>query len=80
MCLSVPMRVEEIDGPRARCTALGQESWADLTLMADAPPNVGDYLVVHLGFAQRTVPEQDALDSYALFGEIIDVLESGAKV
>ena len=76
MCLAVPMKVEEIDGARARCTALGEERWADLTLMADAPPKVGEYVIIHLKFAQRTVPEEEALKSYELFGEILDVLET----
>ncbi len=75
MCLTVPMKVEEIRGPKARCTALGQERWVDLTLMADAPPSPGDYVTVHLGFAQRVVPERDALEAYDLFGEIIETLD-----
>lgn len=79
MCLTVPMMVEELAGPRARCTALGQERWVDLTLMAEAPPKVGEYVVIHLGFAQRCVPKQDALQSYALFEQIIDVLETEAE-
>lgn len=75
MCLAVPMKVEEIDGTRARCTALGEERWADLTLMADAPPKVGEYVIIHLKFAQRTVPVEEALKSYELFGEILDTLD-----
>jgi len=76
MCLTVPMKVEEIDGPRARCSALGEERWADLTLMADALPKVGEYIIVHLKFAQRVVPEEEALKSYELFGEILDTLDA----
>jgi hydrogenase expression/formation protein HypC len=75
MCLTVPMKIEEIQAPRARCTALGQERWVDLTLMGDAPPSVGEYVTVHLGFAQRVVPEADALEAQALFGEIIEALD-----
>ncbi len=74
MCLTVPMRIEEIDGPRARCAALGHERWAELMLVADDPPKVGDYVVIHLGFVQRTVPEAEALESHALFGEIAEAL------
>ena len=74
MCLAVPMKIEEIEGHRARCTALGEERWADLTLMADAPPQVGEYIIVHLKFAQRVVAEDEALKSYELFGEILDAL------
>lgn len=72
MCLSVPMKVEAIDGLRARCSALGEERWVNLTLMADAPPKIGEYVIVHLKFAQRIVSEEDAKESYKLFGEILD--------
>ena len=76
MCLSVPMRVEEIDKHRARCAALGQERWADLMLMGDTPPAVGDYVIIELGFVQRVIPEADALESHALFQEIAEVLDA----
>ena len=78
MCLTVPMRVEQIDGHRARCAALGQERWADLMLVADDPPKPGDYVVIHLGFVQRTVPESEALESHALFTEIAETLNRNA--
>ncbi len=75
MCLAVPMKVEEIDGLRARCTALDQERWADLTLMEEGSVKPGDYVVIHLKFVQRTIPEAEALESYELFNEIIDKLD-----
>lgn len=74
MCLTIPMRIEEIDGNRARCAAMGQERWADLMLVAGDPPKPGDYVEIHLGFVQRTVPEAAALESQALFQEIADTL------
>ncbi|MFC1674078.1 HypC/HybG/HupF family hydrogenase formation chaperone [Pseudomonadota bacterium] len=76
MCLSVPMKVEEIDGPRARCTALGEERWANLTLMEDGSLSVGDYVIIQLGFAQKVVSEEDARKSYELFGEILTALDT----
>lgn len=75
MCLTVPMKIDEIRDQKARCSALGQERWADLTLMANAPPEIGDYIIVHLGFAQRLVPEPEALEAYDLFNEILQTLE-----
>lgn len=78
MCLSVPMRVEEIDGHRARCSALGEERWADLMLMGDELPAVGAYVAIHLGFVQSVVPEAEALESQRLFGEIAEVLAAEA--
>lgn len=70
MCLTVPMRIEELTATRARCQALGEERWAELLLVADDLPKVGDYVEIHLGFVQRTVPEADALESQRLFREI----------
>ena len=58
-------------------TRLGQEKWADLMLMGDHPPKVGDYVVIELGFVQRVIPEADALESHALFREIHAALDSG---
>lgn len=74
MCLSVPMRVEEIEDHRAKCAALGEERWANLMLMGDHPPKVGDYVLIHLGFVQKIIPEAEALESQALFKDIADTL------
>ena len=71
MCLAVPMQVQDIDGPRARCTALGEERWGDLSLMAEGSVAKGDYVIIHLGFVQRTVPEDEALEAIGLFKEIL---------
>lgn len=70
MCLTIPMRIEEIDGSRARLTAFGQETWADLTLLLDQAPAPGDYAMVSMGFAQKLVPEEEALKTWALWDEI----------
>lgn len=75
MCLTVPMKVEEIVNGRARCSALGQERWAELMLMGDEPPGIGDYVAIQLGFVQRVVPEREALEAYGLIGEISKVLD-----
>lgn len=69
MCLTVPMRVEEISGMRARCAALGETRWAELLLL-DRVPEVGEYLAISLGYAQRVVPEAEALEAQRLFAEM----------
>lgn len=60
------MQVQEIDGGTARCiTADGAEGEVDLTLLDDEPVEVGDFVVVHVGFAIRRVSAeevQSALD------------------
>lgn len=78
MCLAIPMRVEEIQGTRVRCAAMGQERWADLMLVAEDPPKIGDYVIIHLGFVQGKVSEEEAMESHALFGEVFDALDGTA--
>ncbi len=68
MCLAIPMRVIEIKGdsgdpflPQVAVVdadGMTREVRLDLT---DRPAVVGDYLIVHAGFAIHTLSEEDAL-------------------
>jgi hydrogenase expression/formation protein HypC len=54
------MQVQEIDGGTARCiSADGDESEVDLTLLDDESLQVGDFVLVHVGFAIRRVDPED---------------------
>jgi hydrogenase expression/formation protein HypC len=54
------MQVQEIDGLVARCiTADGAQSEVDITLMDDEPVEVGDFVLVHVGFAIRRVDPEE---------------------
>lgn len=79
MCLAVPMKIEEINDLKARCSAMGQERWVDLMLLAGNLPKVGEYVHVSLGFAQNVVSEKDALQAYDLFSEILDALDTSTE-
>ncbi|MBT6095821.1 MAG: HypC/HybG/HupF family hydrogenase formation chaperone [Rhodospirillaceae bacterium] len=79
MCLSVPMKIEEIDGLKARCSAMGEERWADLMLLQSDLPIVGEYILISLGFAQSVVSEHDALQAYEMFDEILQALEGQSQ-
>lgn len=71
MCLTIPMRVESVDGLLARCQAKG--TWRDVSLflMQDDPPRVGDYILVHLGQAMQKVAEEEARLSWELYDQIL---------
>jgi hydrogenase expression/formation protein HypC len=71
MCLAIPMQVVSIDGFTARCTAKGVERDVSLFLMQEDPVTVGDYVMVHVGYAIQKVAEADALSSWELFDEIL---------
>lgn len=83
MCLAIPGRVVSIEGEdelrMARVDFGGVTREACLAYVPEA--QIGDYVLVHVGFAIATVDEQaaqEALDLLAEFGEIKDLgKESG---
>lgn len=61
------MQVQEIDGGTARCiSADGDEGEVDLTLLDDEPVEVGDFVLVHVGFAIRRVSPAEARSALEL--------------
>ena len=68
MCLSVPGKLIEKDGMRGKVDVAGNIVNADLSFLPDAA--LGDYLLVHAGFAIQKYDEQEALDTLALFREM----------
>lgn len=76
MCLAIPMQIESIDGYTARCQARGVWRNVSLFMMQDAPPAVGDFIMVHVGYAVRKVTADDARATWELLDQILD--ESGA--
>jgi hydrogenase expression/formation protein HypC len=69
MCLSVPARIIEIAGTRARVDVLGNETETDLRLIEN--PAVGDYVLIHAGFAIEKLEPDDARQRLALFREMV---------
>lgn len=69
MCLAIPMRVAELlDGERARVEAGGVENAVSLALVDGVA--VGDYVIVHVGFAIAQLDAAEAEKTLALFAEI----------
>ncbi len=71
MCLAVPMKVVEVDGNRARVHAGGIEKEIYLDIV-DREPGVGDYVIVHAGFAIHTMAPQEAEESLRLFHQMAE--------
>mgnify|MGYP001564719705 CR=1 FL=1 len=70
MCLAVPAKVISIEGVNAQVDMMGNETIADISLLADV--KVGDYVMVHAGFAIQKYDEQDAQETLALIGELFE--------
>jgi len=66
MCLAVPVKIVEIEGNRATIDFAGNRRHASLMLVPEA--KVGDYVLLHAGFAIALLEEADALESLKLLG------------
>lgn len=71
MCLGIPMQIVEINGFNARCTAKGVERDVSLFMLQHEPVNVGDYVIVHVGYAIQKMTPQEALSTWELFDELL---------
>lgn len=66
MCLAIPARVIEIFGAdRARIELSGVQKEISLSLVDDVA--VGDYVIVHVGFAIGRLDPQEAEETLAIF-------------
>ena len=70
MCLAVPMRVAEIDNHTAICEVDGVRREASLMLLDDVA--VGDYVLLHAGFAIEKIDAEEAEKTLAVFREVLD--------
>ena len=68
MCLAVPLRVQSINGNLAAVELGGVTRTVSLVLTPEA--KVGDYVLVHTGFAISILDEQEAQETLALFAEL----------
>ena len=73
MCLAVPGRIVEIEGTKARVDFGGVTRDADMTFVPDA--SMGDYVLVHAGFAIERLDEAEAQETFKLFRELAQALD-----
>jgi hydrogenase expression/formation protein HypC len=68
------MRILTRDGHMASCEARGVRRDVSLTLLADQDVAVGDYVLVHVGYALQTIDVADAQATWELFDDITEAL------
>jgi hydrogenase expression/formation protein HypC len=71
MCLGIPMQIQEIQGFSARCAAKGVERDVSLFLLQDGLPTVGDYVMVHVGYAIQIIAAETARSAWELYDEML---------
>ncbi|MDO4204418.1 MAG: HypC/HybG/HupF family hydrogenase formation chaperone [Selenomonadaceae bacterium] len=68
MCLAVPAKITAIEDSMATVTLDGVSRRASLMLLPEA--KLGDFVLVHAGFAMEIVDEHLAMESQALWREM----------
>ena len=68
MCLALPCRIVAIDGDNATIDVSGMKKDISLALMDDVA--VGDYVIVHVGYALTKLDPEEAEKTLALFAEM----------
>ncbi len=75
MCLSIPSKIEHIDENNiATVDTMGVKRKVSLDLI-DEPVEIGDFVLIHVGFAMNKIDKERALDSLELYKEIVQKME-----
>ena len=74
MCLAVPLRIVELDREEAVVEREGVRRRIRVGFIKE--PKIGDYVLVHAGFAIQRVEEAQAMDSLAAFRELEEALHA----
>lgn len=76
MCLGIPMQITAINGFNARCSAKGVEREVSLFMLQEEPIAVGDFVMVHVGYAIQKMTSQEAQSTWELFDELLQAEEN----
>ncbi|MGD9975285.1 MAG: HypC/HybG/HupF family hydrogenase formation chaperone [Desulfatirhabdiaceae bacterium] len=71
MCLAIPSRIISIDNQMAVIDVDGVQRIASLLLLEDAA--VGDYVIVHAGFAIHKIDEAMAMESLDILRQSLEL-------
>jgi len=79
MCLAIPSRIIEVDNFRAMVDVYGARREINLMLMPEEV-SIGDYVLVHAGFAIQKVEPESAHEALTVISGIIEDMkkETGA--
>ena len=71
MCLSIPSKVVAIDeNNMATVDTMGVKRKVTLDLIGE-PVEIGEYVLIHVGFAMNKIDTEEALESLRIYEEIV---------
>lgn len=77
MCLAVPAKIKSIHGDTATVEISGVTYEASLMLTPQA--KVGDYVILHAGFAIQILDQNEARQTLKLFDEIAKLIQKEVR-
>lgn len=69
MCLAVPMEIESLPGNDTAIARAG-DSKVEINVSLLENPKIGDYVIIHAGFAIETLDFKEAEERIELFRQI----------
>ena len=72
MCLAIPLKIIEINGREAVGEAMGMTRKMRIDFIEN--PQIGEYVIVHAGFAIERLTLQQAMDDLESWEEIRDAV------
>jgi len=69
MCIGIPSKVIEINGSMGKVDYQGVQRETSFMMLPEA--KVGDYVILHAGFAIKRLSEEDALETLELIREML---------
>jgi len=75
MCLAVPMQITSRDGESIIAEIDGVSREASLMMLGEEV-QVGDYVLIHAGFAISRLDEAEALETLALMRECLELSQN----
>ena len=75
MCLAIPALIKSIDGSEAEVEIGGISRRASLLLTPEA--QVGDYVLLHTGYAINVIDQEEAEETLSLLEQIAEAADEG---
>ena len=77
MCLAIPAQIVSIDGDNGIVDIGGVQKVISLALVDEVA--VGDYVIIHVGYALQKLDPEEAAKTLALFAELGEFEQAEAR-
>jgi hydrogenase expression/formation protein HypC len=73
MCLAIPAQISELagdDSGGATVDIMGVRRKVNMQLLQDHPPEIGDWVLIHVGFAMSRISDEQAAEQLDMLREL----------